>query len=159
MIASNSTSLIFHLSYQKSDSRSVAQGPLFATLWIVAYQALPSMGFSRQDYWSGLPFPPPGDLSDPGIKPKSLESSGTGRQILYHWATGEAQYYHTLFNQLEIPGTVGKAGLHALFPTIFHTPVLAQFSLWPDHPTDLYEVRHSCEDTSYLKHLQWCPGT
>ena len=42
---------------------------LFATPWTVAYQASPSMGFSRQEYWSGLPFPSPGDLPDPGIKP------------------------------------------------------------------------------------------
>ena len=44
---------------------------LFATPWTVAYQALPSMGFSRQEYWSGLPFPSPGDLPDPGIEPGS----------------------------------------------------------------------------------------
>ena len=37
--------------------------------WTVAYQAPPSMGFSRQEYWSGLPFPSPGDLPDPGIEP------------------------------------------------------------------------------------------
>ena len=43
------------------------------TLWTVAYQAPPSMGFSRQEYWSGLPFPSPGDLPDPGIKPGSPE--------------------------------------------------------------------------------------
>ena len=42
---------------------------LFATLWAVAHQAPLSMGFSRQEYWSGLPFPPPGDLPNPGIKP------------------------------------------------------------------------------------------
>ena len=42
---------------------------LFATLWSVAYQAPPSLGFSRQEYWSGLPFPSPGDLPNPGIKP------------------------------------------------------------------------------------------
>ena len=41
------------------------------TLWTVAHQAPPSMGFSRQEYWSGLPFPSPGDLSNPGIKPGS----------------------------------------------------------------------------------------
>ena len=46
---------------------------LFVTLWTVAYQAPPSMGFSRQEYWSGLPFPSPGDLPDPGIKPRSPE--------------------------------------------------------------------------------------
>ena len=44
---------------------------LFATPWAVAYQAPLSMGFSRQEYWSGLPFPSPGDLPHPGIEPKS----------------------------------------------------------------------------------------
>ena len=44
---------------------------LFATPWSVAYQASLSMGFSRQEYWSGLPFPSPGDLPNPGIKPRS----------------------------------------------------------------------------------------
>ena len=44
---------------------------LFVTPWTVAYQVPPSMGFSRQEYWSGLPFPSPGDLPDPGIEPGS----------------------------------------------------------------------------------------
>ena len=44
---------------------------LFATPWTVAYQASLSMGFSRKEYWSGLPFPSPGDLPDPGVKPGS----------------------------------------------------------------------------------------
>ena len=44
---------------------------LFATPWTVAHQGSPSMGFSRQEYWSGLPFPSPGDLPDPGIEPRS----------------------------------------------------------------------------------------
>ena len=44
---------------------------LFVTPWTVAYQGPPSMGFSRQEYWSGLPFPSPGDLPDPGIEPRS----------------------------------------------------------------------------------------
>ena len=61
---------------------------LFATLWAVAHQAPLSMGFSRQEYWSGLPCPPPGFLHNPGIKTTSLVSS-IGRQILYHWATWE----------------------------------------------------------------------
>ena len=47
---------------------------LFATLWTVACKVPLSMGFSRQEYWSGLPFPSPGDLSNPGIKPESLMS-------------------------------------------------------------------------------------
>ena len=47
---------------------------LCGTLWTVALQTPLSMGFSRQEYWSGLPCPPPGDLSKPGIKPASLMS-------------------------------------------------------------------------------------
>ena len=46
---------------------------LFATPWTVACQASLYMGFSRQEYWSGLPFPSPGDLPDPGIEPRSPE--------------------------------------------------------------------------------------
>ena len=46
----------------------------FATPWTVACQAPLSVGFFRQEYWSGLPFPPPGDLPNPGIKPESLVS-------------------------------------------------------------------------------------
>ena len=42
-----------------------------ATPWTAAYQAPPSMGFSRREYWSGLPFPSPGDLPNPGIEPRS----------------------------------------------------------------------------------------
>ena len=44
---------------------------LFVIPWTAAYQAPLSMEFSRQEYWSGLPFPSPGDLPDPGIKPRS----------------------------------------------------------------------------------------
>ena len=51
--------------------KSLSRVRLFATPWTVAYQDPLSMGFSRQEYWSGLPFPPPGDLPDPGIEPRS----------------------------------------------------------------------------------------
>ena len=49
---------------------------LFATPWTVALQVPLSMGFSRQEYWSGLPFPPPGDLLNPGIEPVSPALAG-----------------------------------------------------------------------------------
>ena len=57
---------------------------LFVTLWTVARQAFLSIGFSRQEYWSGLPCPPPGHLPNPGIKPASLTPPAVGRQVLYH---------------------------------------------------------------------------
>ena len=62
---------------------------LFVTPLTVAHQAPLSMGFSKQEYWSGLPFPPPGDSPNPGIKPPSPVSPA-GRQVLYHCATWEA---------------------------------------------------------------------
>ena len=53
---------------------SFSRVQLFVTPWTVAHQAPLSMGFSRQEYWSGVPCPPPGDLHDPGIKPVSPAS-------------------------------------------------------------------------------------
>ena len=49
---------------------------LFATPWTVIYQVSPTMGFSRQEYWSGLPFPSPGDLPYPGVEPVSPALQG-----------------------------------------------------------------------------------
>ena len=64
--------------------------PLFATLWAVAHQAPLSTGFPRQEYWSGLPFPPPGDLPDspsPGDLPYpgiDLKSPALAGGFFYH---------------------------------------------------------------------------
>ena len=55
---------------------SFSRVQLFATLWTAACQAPLSMGLSRQEYWSGLPFSPPGDLPDPGIEPTSPALAG-----------------------------------------------------------------------------------
>ena len=51
--------------------KSLSRIQLFATPWTVTHQAPPSMGFSRQEYWNGLPFPFPEDLPGPGIEPTS----------------------------------------------------------------------------------------
>ena len=51
--------------------KSLSRVRLFAVTWTVAYHTPPSMGFSIQEYWSGLPFPSPEDLPEPGIKPGS----------------------------------------------------------------------------------------
>ena len=60
---------------------------LFVTPWTVAHQASPSMGFSRQEYWSKLPFPSPGDLPYPGIE---RGSPGLRADAFTIWATREA---------------------------------------------------------------------
>ena len=64
---------------------------LFATLWTVARQAPLSMAFSRQEYWSGLPCSPPGDLPDPGIEPTSLTSPALAGGFFITSATWEAR--------------------------------------------------------------------
>ena len=71
---------------------------LFATPWTVAYQALLSMGFYRQEYWSGLPFPSPGDLPNPGIEPISPVASSLQADSLLLEPSGPLQngYYSLL---------------------------------------------------------------
>ena len=70
---------------------SLSRVRLFVTPWTVACQAPLSMGFSRQEYWSGLPFPSPEDLPNPGIKPGSpalqadaLSSEPPGKPPMHH---------------------------------------------------------------------------
>ena len=62
-----------------------AQSCLSVTPWTVAYQVLMTIEFSRQEYWSGLPFPPTEDTPDPGIEPTSLASSALAGRL---FATG-----------------------------------------------------------------------
>ena len=65
---------------------------LFLILWIIAQKAPLSMGFSRQEYWSGLLYPLPGHLPDLGIEPASLFGFCSGRQVLYTRATWKAPF-------------------------------------------------------------------
>ena len=70
--------ILYHLSHQGNPSFTLSEVKLlshvrlFVTPWTVACQTPLFMGFSRQKYWSGLPFPSPGDLPDPRIEPRSL---------------------------------------------------------------------------------------
>ena len=81
---------LFKFLHYVSESEVAQSCPTLCDPWTVAHQAPPSMGFSRQEYWSGLPFPSPGDLPDPGIKPRSptlqadaLTSAPPGEWIKY----------------------------------------------------------------------------
>ena len=91
---------------------------LFATPWTVAYQALPSMGFSRQEHWSGLPFPSPGDLPNPGIELGSpalqtdtLPSEPPGKLsrtlvILQNWKTVPIKHQLPVPTAQSLPPTI-----------------------------------------------------
>ena len=88
---------------------------LFVNLLTVAYQAPPSIGFSRQEHWSGLPFPSPGDLPDPGIKPRSptlqadaLLSEPLGKpkeRHSYFWWELPSRFYGGQFGNINIIST------------------------------------------------------
>ena len=66
---------------------------LFATPWTIAHQALLSREFSRQEYWSGLPFPTPGDLPNPGIKPAYLASPTLAGRFFITVTWSRLHYY------------------------------------------------------------------
>ena len=71
--------VMWDLSYPKVKVRSLSHVRLFATPWTIAHQAPPSMGFSRQECWSGLPFPSPGDLPrSPALQADALQSEPPG---------------------------------------------------------------------------------
>ena len=59
-----------HIRYERK-VKLLSRARLFATPWTAVHQTPPSMGFTKQEYWSGLPFPSPGDLPNPGIEPRS----------------------------------------------------------------------------------------
>ena len=71
---------------------------LFAALWTIAHQAPLSMEFSRQEYWSGVPFPSLGDLLDPGIKPLSLAFSALADRFFTTSVTWEAPFLSCLWS-------------------------------------------------------------
>ena len=77
---------------------------LFATPWTAAHQGPLSMGFPRQEYWSGLPFPPPGHLPDPGIEPLSPALAGRFFLPLSHlgnpiWDLEEGMHAHSRYGK------------------------------------------------------------
>ena len=88
---------------------------------LVAYQAPASMGFSRQEYWSGLPFPSPGDLLDPGIEPRSQHC----RQTLYHLSQQ---------GRLPVVNYFANLNIHLKFWSMF---------IKPDSQTEITHVRNN----------------
>jgi len=98
MIASRLTAENFYLTYSlpnvvvKVKEKSLSLVRLFATPWTVAYQAPLSMGFSRQEHWSGVPFPSPRDLPKPGsptLEADTLTSEPPGDMYLFSEDSGK----------------------------------------------------------------------
>ena len=124
--------LIFQV---KVKVKSLSRVRLFATLWTVAYQAPPSMGFSRQECWSGLPFPSPGDLPDPGIEPVSpaLQADAWPSEPPEHECE-VAQSCPTLCDPRDcsLPGS----SVHGIFQAIVLEWIAISFSKGSSQPRD-----------------------
>ena len=132
--------------------KSLSRVRLFATPWTVAYQAPPSMGFSRQGCWSGLPFPSPGNLSDPGIEPGSpalqanaLPSDSPGNiflKLLMKTANTPSQRPRC---------TENLGGLGCFVLSIQCCADCYSFQSGPEQILPLYEKDPGCISNSHLK--------
>jgi len=100
------------------------------------------MGFPQQEYWNGLPCPPPGDLPNPGIRPTSSRVSCIGRWILYHCATWEAPLFGVGACQIETPTFI------IFLPSLYFLPFVFSLSthwLWWDCRQRAFPLWWKCE--------------
>ena len=147
--------------------------PTFEIPWTVAHQALLSMGFSRQEYWSGLPCLPPGDLPNPGIELPSLTSPALADGFFTTSATWEAHVYsvlhaHFLGRSLGIQSSE-TSGCMSIAWEMFHS-VMAKLQKEADsgvrtQPWVIMAGRSHSENHWFKKWMLWCkwwlglPGT
>ena len=104
----------------------------FATLWTVAHQAPLSMEVSRQEYWSGLPFPSPRDLPNPGIEPKSPELAG--------------RFFPAELPEMQVRSLGPEDPLEEEMAT--HSSLLAWKLPWTEEPGGLQSMRLLESDTT-----------
>ena len=97
-------------------AQSLSHVGLFVTPWTVARQVPPSMGFSRQEYWSGLPFPSPGDLPDPGVGSTSSVSPSLAGRFYTTEARGKPITVHCAPSILFSPFTASVTKNFSHFP-------------------------------------------
>ena len=137
--------------------KSLSRVRLFVTPWTVAYQALPSMGFSRQEYWSGLPFPSPVDLPNPGMEPGSpalqtdaLPSEPAGKP--HYDANFQANRFSQLFSTLFL---APKTYLQTLLRewVIYHFSINALNHFFLQNHFVLFSRLCVCEAGSVVKNL------
>ena len=126
------------LSTEKWKWKSFSHVQLFGTPWTVACQAPLSMGFSRQEYWSGLPFPSPWDLPDLGIKPRSpaLQADSLPSEL-----PGKPQTYHNI-KYIIISLFIAQCPSHpwGQKSVLFGSPTMFEFFISIRGPTNSREI-------------------
>ena len=126
----------YHYSKKCAHAKSLHCVQLFVTPWTIACQVSLSMGFSRQESWTGLPCPPPGDLLHPGMKPRSVTSPALAGRLFITSITWEALFKEhwvliIIFNiaiWLNYPGAQFTLGL-----TILNKPPMGKGG-WAERP-------------------------
>ena len=108
---------------------------LFVTLWTIVHQAPLSMGFFRQEYWSGLPCPPPRNLPDPGIEPVSLVSLALAGRLFttepLNWMWGEMKFsISKIFKQIHVHFSLYWEGNYCTFRVSLMFLLLPAFCTW-----------------------------
>ena len=109
--------------------KSLSHVQLFATPWTIAYQAPPSMEFSRQEYWGRLPFPSPEDLSDTGIEARSP----TLQADAYHLSHQGKSTVTSGFSNKFIFGCAGCFLQYTGFPSCGKWGLLSSCGVWASH--------------------------
>ena len=130
--------------------KSLSRVQLFGTPWTVAHQATPSMGFSRQKYWSGLPFPSPGDLPDPGIEPRSPRQDKADFPPQCRWTSSSA-LRAWLEEKRWRKGEFSRSRFPSLFPRL-PRPHLLSLTTWAGTLT------FSCPQTGTHHRGAWFSG-
>ena len=110
-------------------AQSLSHVRLFVTTWTVAYHAPSSMGFSRQEYWSGLPFPSPGDLSKPRIEPRSPTLQAD--HLSHKCSSG--RFHNPLRGQTEWKPQSQKTNQTDHMDLVWSQPCLTQWNYDPCH--------------------------
>ena len=110
-------------------AQSLSRVQLFAGPWTVAHQAPLSMEFSRQEYWSGLPFPSPGHLPNPGIELMSLVSDALAGRFFTASATWEASYIAVIQKFFSKRASPSFLFLLCLRAKLFYWSAILKFSL------------------------------
>ena len=153
-LASPSASMF--LSWCFSCAQSLSWVWLFATPWTVALQAPLSMGFSRQEYWSGLPFPPPGDLPNTETEPASVASLALAGGFFTTVPPGKPNYYS--WTCKEVSTSMGKAGQskYPKRPRVVREEMLAS-TLGRKGTNELLILTRSCH-SSNIKFAEEHPG-
>ena len=137
--------------------QSLSRVRLFVTPWTVARQALLSMGFSRQEHWSGLPCPPPGDHPDPGIEPAFPKPPALAGRVFTISSTWEAQTHIWRANNKSLWKYKQLLALSRGHDEVFYTTLTALLQCWSHTQIKSHQNSYKGKEWDHSSLLGLCP--